>query len=338
RTLREIRMEGVALSEVAKTGKPGYDIASLARMYEDLLRESRLADVAELTRLAREALPHSRFRGLPLLLLDLEKPQRLRRELLEEMAATSVEVLEVRLSDGATDQGAQTALGRMRARLFIPGVDAVAPADNSLDVFSAAGEGLECTEIARRIQMLAGDGVAFDSMAILLRAPGRYQPLLEEALDRAGIPYHFTHGGVRPDPVGRAFLALLECAQEGYTATRFAEYLSLGQAPALDAPRVMAVGSVGTEDELLSREPAPATEDEPAASASPATPAAWERLIVDAAVVGGKDRWERRLRGLENEFRLRLASMEDGNEAQRAHLERQLQLLSNLQRLALPVI
>jgi len=338
RTLREIRMEGVALSEVARTGKPGYDIASLARMYEDLLRESRLADFAVLTRLAREALPHSRFRGLPLLLLDLEKPQRLRRELLEEMAATSVEVLEIRLSEGATEQGAQTALGRMRERLFIPGVDAVAPADHSLDVFSAAGEGLECTEIARRIQMLAGDGVAFDAMAILLRAPGRYQPLLEEALDRAGVPYHFTHGGVRPDPVGRAFLALLECAQEGYTATRFAEYLSLGQAPALDVPRVMAVGSVGTEDELLSREPASVTEDEPAASASPATPAAWERLIVDAAVVGGKDRWERRLRGLENEFRLRLASMVDGNEAQRAHIERQLRLLSNLQRLALPVI
>ncbi|MBS1828310.1 MAG: exodeoxyribonuclease V subunit gamma [Acidobacteria bacterium] len=333
RTLREIRMEAVPLSDIAKTGKPGYDIASLARTYEDLLRDSRLADFADLTRLAREALPFSRFHGLPLLLLDLDKPPRLTAILLHEMRASSTAVLEIKLSEESSAHEADTALDRMRRRVFVPGGDIPASSDDTLEVFSAAGEGLECTEIARRIQTLAGDGIAFDEMAILLRAPGRYQPLLEEALDRANIPYHFTHGGVRPDPVGRAFLALLQCAQEGYPATRFAEYLSLGQAPALDTPRTMAVGSVGTEDELLSREPA-ASEDilDPSPTASPATPAAWERLIVDAAVVGGKDRWERRLRGLENEFRLRLTAGEDTN------IQRQLELLANLQRLALPII
>ena len=34
-----------------------------------------------------------------------------------------------------------------------------------------------------------------------------------------------------PDPAGRAFFALLECAAEGVSARKFAEYLSLGQVP-----------------------------------------------------------------------------------------------------------
>ncbi|MBL8175884.1 MAG: PD-(D/E)XK nuclease family protein [Bryobacterales bacterium] len=341
RTLRELRMEEVSLPGLARTGKPGYDLASLARTYEELLRECRLADFAELTKLACEALGESRFRGMPVLLLDLEQPDRLTSRLLEEMAGHSRAVLEIGLGEGSEGAEADTALGRLRQRVFIPGGDAAAGSDASLDVFSAAGEGLESTEIARRIQQLAGEGIPFDDMAILLRAPARYQPLLEESLQRAGIPFHFTHGGARPDAAGRAFLALLECAREGYPATRFAEYLSLGQSPALEAPRAMAACAVGAEDELLAGARASATveeESEESGGASPATPAAWERLIVDAAVVGGKDRWERRLRGLENEFRLRLTMVKDGNEAERAHIERQIDLLSNLQRLALPLI
>ena len=36
---------------------------------------------------------------------------------------------------------------------------------------------------------------------------------------------------VQPDPAGRAFLALLACLDEGLSARRFAEYLSLGETP-----------------------------------------------------------------------------------------------------------
>ena len=46
-------------------------------------------------------------------------------------------------------------------------------------------------------------------MAILLRSPERYQPVIEDALRRAGIPAYFSRGTARPDPGGRAFLALL---------------------------------------------------------------------------------------------------------------------------------
>jgi hypothetical protein len=82
---------------------------------------------------------------------------------------------------------------------------------------------------------------------------------MEDALRRAAIPAWFTRGVIRPDSAGRSFLALLYCADEGLSASRFGEYLSHEQKE---------------------------------------QPYGWERLLVDAAVIGGKDRWERRLSGL----------------------------------------
>jgi hypothetical protein len=79
-------------------------------------------------------------------------------------------------------------------------------------------------------------GIAFDEMAILVRAPHQYHGLLEHALSRAGIPAFFDRGTRRPHPAGRAFLALIAAAVEGLSARRVAEYLSLGQLPAPDQP------------------------------------------------------------------------------------------------------
>ena len=98
-------------------------------------------------------------------------------------------------------------------------------------MFSAPGEGRECVEIARRVLREARRGVAFDRIAIALRAPQHYAGLLEHALARAGIPAYFERGTRRPHPAGRAFLALLRCAADNLSARRFAEYLSLGQVP-----------------------------------------------------------------------------------------------------------
>src|SRR5437773_7041909 len=91
-------------------------------------------------------------------------------------------------------------------------------------------------------------------MAVLLRAPEVYRSLLEVALRRAGVPAYFARGSARPDPSGRAFLALLDCALEGLSARRFAEYLSLAQVPALDAtgaPPVDRVVWAAPDDESL---------------------------------------------------------------------------------------
>jgi ATP-dependent helicase/nuclease subunit B len=200
-------------------------------------------------------------------------------------------------------------------------------------VFSAPGEGRECVEIARRVLSLARRGIPFDRIAVLLRSPEGYRANLEEALNRADIPAHFARAAVRPDPTGRAFCALLKCAAEGLSARRFAEYLSLGQvpdaAPGGAPPEADPRGNqwVAPDSELIPPfateevgEPAgPVETDAAAASVDEApvregqlrAPRRWERLLVEAAVIGGRDRWRRRIDGLANEIR-RIGSLTGG--------------------------
>ena len=103
--------------------------------------------------------------------------------------------------------------------------------DGSLEFFSAPGEGREAVEIARRILREARAGVRFDEMAVLVRSPQNYVGLIEHALRRAKVPAWFSRGTRRPLTAGRAFLALLACASEQLSASRFAEYLSFAQVP-----------------------------------------------------------------------------------------------------------
>jgi ATP-dependent helicase/nuclease subunit B len=63
-------------------------------------------------------------------------------------------------------------------------------------------------------------------------------------------------------------------------------------------------------------------------------PRRWERLLVEAAVIGGRDRWRRRLEGLANDLRLRLAEAGEGD----ATLARTLEDLSAFAGYALPLI
>jgi len=361
RTIAELRLEGVRPEAVAATGPPGRDLARMAALYEDELAERFAADFALLLRYAITAAREGKHRllGLPVLLLDVDLEQSLPREFAEEVIARSPESFEANLTCGAGPRPAAasqaaTTLDRIRESLFAESVAPAEEPDATLDYFSAAGESLECVEIARRIRKSVTEGMTFDRMAILLRSPERYQPLVEEALRRAGIPAHFSRGVARPDPAGRAFLALLACAGEGCSATRFAEYLSLGQAPPMDhdAPAGSAV-PLPPEDEMLARyyerEAAPEPESEPVpepdegedaavVAGTLQSPAAWEKLLVDAAVIGGRERWARRLRGLEAEFRVRLADLGQKEEGRRQHLEREIGRLKNLERFALPLI
>ena len=128
-------------------------------------------------------------------------------------------------------QPGRHSLEHLRQFLFSPEPQPYRENDGRFEFFSAPGEGLEAVEIARRIIRLAREGIAFDQVAILLRNPDRYQPMIEDALRRARIPAWFSRGTARPHPSGRAFLALLLCAGERLSASRFAEYLSLGQVP-----------------------------------------------------------------------------------------------------------
>lgn len=356
-TVSDLRQYGAPADALIATGPPGADLARLAARYEEQLEASHLADLTATLHLATafaRSEPH-RLLELPLLLLDpVIAPGSALDDFLEAVAARAPRVFAVLLgSDEATGSALSRilqvepvrveapagsgSLDALRKNLFVPG-DLEAPSrDASLELFSAPGEGLECVEIARRIQALAAAGTRFDRIAILLRGPERYQPLVEEALRRAGVPGYFSRGTIRPDPSGRAFLALLSCAAEGCTASRFAEYLSLAQVPPLDsegAPVRQEKAWAASQDELLSGFSGEAVIDSgPAPEPSFEAPAGWEKLLVDAAVVGGSTRWARRLSGFESELCMQIETSEDP-----AYPERRLRQLRRLQRFALPLI
>ncbi|MFM8532801.1 MAG: hypothetical protein ACKOEC_04335, partial [Acidimicrobiia bacterium] len=223
-------------------------------------------------------------------------------------------------------------LDRLQRFLFsdeVPPADDRTANDTSVMLFSAPGEGREAIEIARRLLQEAERGVPFDQMAVLLRAPQTYLGVLEHALDRAGVPAWFHRGTRRPDPAGRALLALLACAAESLSARRFAEYVSLGQVPLTQAANADLWSPPA--DEIIeavlpidARAEDAQPEDEARAQAARGetthdlagtlrAPWRWEDLLVEAAVIGQLDRWQRRLKGLEHEYdrRVREASSED---------------------------
>ncbi len=192
---------------------------------------------------------------------------------------------------------------------------------------------------------------------MLLRSPEGYRAYLEEAFDRAGIPAHFARGAVRPDPAGRAFCALLKCAADGLSARRFAEYLSLGQVPdatfdgappeaipggerwvSPDSEFARSSTEDGTEATPTRTAPKDQAEEAPVREGQLRAPRRWERLLVEAAVIGGRDRWRRRIDGLVNDLRLRLSELAEEDETRAAVLARTLEDLAAFAAYAIPLI
>ncbi len=299
-TFEELRLNAVPLDQLRACGESGRDLALLLCAYEGELAARGFADHAARVEMARSGVVEQ-LRDKAVVALDLAPCTRSERELLALVLNTARAHLDLRLGPGETPP--QSSLESLQRYLFSGDDVPARDEDGSVAIFSTSGEALECVEIARRIGAAAERGVPFDQIAIAIRSPERYQPLVVEGLRRAGIPVHCTRGSRRPDVAGRSFLALLRCAEDRLSASRFAEYLSLGQMP---------------EDE------------------EPRTPAAWERLLVDAAVIGGPDRWETRLDGLREELHRRYREEED--EAERDRVERRIGSVENLRAFALPVV
>jgi ATP-dependent helicase/nuclease subunit B len=389
-TLGELRLGRVAPVALEALDGPGRDVAELARRFEGQLEGAKVADRAALLAIATRAATGGAvdlLRRMPMVLLDVSIASPTEHAFVEALTAMAPATLvTIPAGDDATldavrglvargrgdeavdgdsagrDDADDSDLTRARDFLFAPAAPPPGEARGDVLFFSAPGEGRETVEIARRILDEARAGTPFDEMAVLLRAPEVYASLLEVALRRAGIPAWFARGTSRPDPSGRAFLALVDCALEGLSARRFAEYLSLGQVPPLDeagAPPVDRAVWMAPEDEALGA----ATEMVPAASLEVASPDAsgfpegdaddrpvvegtlrapwrWEQLLVESAVIGGKDRWSRRLAGLEAEYRARLARLreEEPDSPRASTIERDLSNLEHLRRFAMPVI
>ena len=366
RTMAELRLEEIQPAELALNGAPGADLARLMQLYEEELGRRSLADFAAILAAAGRVAAEGRHRyiRLPMIWFGLPIESRGHEKLLDALLEKSPAVLATAISDddaalealvrilGTPAQSLDTlppasTLDRVRTWLFSREAPPLAPSDPEL-IFSAPGESLECVEIARRIRSLAERGTPFDRIAILLRNIEQYQPLVEEALRRAMIPGYFSRGVARPDPAGRAFLALLLCAGEGCSASRFAEYLSLGQLPPVDkdgAPVKRSPRWVPPDDEVLANfqsvPPGAETFQSDVDNSDEftlAVPAGWEKLLVDAAVIGGQKRWKRRLEGLRREFHAQLRNLDREDESHRPHIERRIEQLARLEHFALPLI
>src|SRR5436309_249254 len=373
-TLNELRLARIEPALLEKLPAAGPDLCALLRLAEQQLASASIADRSALFRAAASAVSdplYATFAKMPVLLLDVPIRSSAERDFLRRVLGSAPEVLatvpegDARTLDALAHFSAvqierqplvgSTALVRLKANLFSPSQPPQGKLDETVLLFSAPGESRECVEVARRILQEAGRGVRFDEMAVVLRSPNAHSAPLETALSRAKIPAYFADGTRRPDPAGRAFLALLACKAERLSAKRFAEYLSLGQVPELGETGVVrddrtswaspadealgppAADSQASEEEPVEPETPVPDEDRAVREGDLRAPRNWERLIVEAAVIGGSERWKRRLAGLEAELRLRLDAL-GSEEPERATVERDLKNLGHLRSFALPVI
>ena len=374
RTLGELRLARLTSATIDDP-----DFARLLAAYEKELAKARLVDRAQTLAIAAEIATKRgavlavdvpvRTRSDELLLAALAPDHALAvvpggddRSIALTRSAWTAE-LEIHVPTNATDG----ALAPLYGGLFgdVTSASSAVP-DDAVTVLSAPGESRECVELARLILAEAKRGTPLDRMAVLLRAP-QYGAHIGEAFRRAKLPVFFARGTKRPDPAGRAFLALLACAAEQLSARRFAEYLSLGEIPAEGEdgapppPRERAERIATPDDETLHgllgataaaehvatddvhAEPAlpyVVDEDDPSRkTGSLRTPRHWERLLVEAAVIGEASRWRGRLDGLAAKLEGDVEAYEKKDEGALAESsKRELAAVDSLKRFALPII
>ncbi|HEX6164766.1 MAG TPA: PD-(D/E)XK nuclease family protein [Vicinamibacterales bacterium] len=370
RTLGELRMAAIEPSRIG-----GHDAnADLSALLERAIEERERAGAVDYP--AMLATATSQLRSNPdlladktIVLLDIAIGSEAEASFIKAVVATAGSVVAtVPTADRATlahlsfapdapdAAAAPAALARLQRYLFADDSPPQGETDQSVVLFSAPGEGREAIEIARRLLQEARRGVPFDEMAILLRAPQTYLGVLEHALDRAGIPAWFHRGTRRPDPAGRALLALLACADEDLSARRFAEYVSLGQVPLSEAGNAdlwsppaddiveavlpLDARAVDVQPEEEAATQAARGESERDLAGTLRAPWRWEELIVEAKVMHHLDRWRKRLRGLEHEYdrRIREAGSEDPDASRVRALSRDREQLRALRAFAEPIL
>ncbi len=369
RTLGELRMAGVDPDRL--TGHPGNN--DLAELLERAIEEREKAGAVDYATMLETATAEltaapALLAGTTVVLLDVAITSKADAVFVRAVIAAAMTAIvavpagdrrtleELGLDAAGQVTGGDDALHRLQRHLFTDEPPVAGQSDESVVLFSAPGEGREAIEIARRLMQEAARGTAFDQMAVLLRAPQTYLSVLEHALDRAGIPAWFHRGTRRPDPAGRALLALLACADEGLSARRFAEYVSLGQVPLTDAGNADLWSPPADEIveallPLTDRAEDTQPEDEARAqvrrgesandlAGTLRAPWRWEDLIVEAAVIGKLERWQRRLMGLQHEYdrRVREASSEDPEASRVRGLIRDRDQLRALRAFAEPVL
>ena len=368
-TLAELRADRIRPDDIRPNDSRSRDIRTLLHLYEEHLTRAGIADHADVlftaARAAREA---ADVRRSLLVLVDVPITSRAEEALVAELVRHAKRSFaSVPMGDTRAER-ALSALDHQRINTFqtfqdepssalsrlcryIFAAEEIQPAETSDDVafFSAPGERRECVEIARRILAEARRGVRFDDIAVFLRAPEAYAGLLESAFARAKIPAHSALGSTRPEPSGRAFLALLACRAEDFSAKRFAEYLSL--APSSRDDVLIANERPGPvepseklgallEGQTISIPNGASVNAARVSTASLSLSILWERLLAEASVVGRKERWPKRLHALSQSFEreLNLLRQTDPASPRIETVAREIQALRELTSFALPLI
>ena len=369
RSLHDLAMAGIEPPALRELPLGGPDLARLLQGFDEQFAAASATGRAALFTAACEGV--GAVSRLPLLLLDVPLESAVEFELARQLIASAPDTLiTVPFGDLATldyletlgtpvevlEPSGDSDLAALRRSLFAARQPPERKLHGDVRLFSAPGEGRECVEIARRILEEVRGGVRFDEIAVLLRSPREYLGLVENAFERAGINGWFDRGARRPHPSGRAFLAILSCAVERLSAIRFAEYLSLAQVP--DADAALTVEVLSPADDLVAGftglDTAPddtdtanppqrsADSESPVVEGGLRAPWKWERLIVEASVVGGDpERWRRRLRGLREGYDKQIREerrREDPESPKLAGLERDRENLAHLSHFVVPIV
>src|SRR6266542_1251560 len=362
-TLQEVRLNSPEVAGWTAHRAEVEDLQSLDASFAEALTDNGVADRSVIFDYAVAGVAagaHPWLATTTLVLLDLALPTESDWRLVETLARASPAVFatlpardpaerhfQERLGflpeDVLDSSSAHSGVARIGRRLFDASDAPHSPSDPSVRFFSAPGEGRECIEIARFMFDEARTGVRLDQMAITLRSPRLYAANVETAMRRAGIPTYPARGAARPDPAGRAFVALLRVAEDGLSARRFAEYLSLDQVPPDRRENDAEAGWVPPDDEDIAPSATSArspTEPNDNESSGRREPWRWESLLVEASVIGGLDRWNRRLDGIAAEVaRTRAATARDDPDAPAlAGFDRRLASIKDLRRFAVPLL
>jgi RecB family exonuclease len=141
---------------------------------------------------------------------------------------------------------------------------------------------------------------------------------------------HLTHSSLRSPEQGLLFPG----SRGGTRAPADRPAATIGQLSGGFVPAEADYMPAGVE---IAANPSLEVDPNPDADAAVRAPWRWEQLLVDAAVVNGRERWEKRLGGLENELRLQRGEVDD-DDTRAALLQRKLTDLAHLTTTALPII
>jgi ATP-dependent helicase/DNAse subunit B len=130
---------------------------------------------------------------------------------------------------------ARVGLSHLERCLFEPGAARVEPG-TAVRLLEGGGERAELELVAKEIAALLDQGLAPEEIAVLARAPGTAQDLLEEVFSAAEIPFSLQRWRAFGDTaIGGALIGLLRCVpgQDGSQAGELGDLLAWLRAPGL---------------------------------------------------------------------------------------------------------